>query len=320
MFDRVILHLGATKTGTTAIQTALHHASDSLAEQGTIYPALRRARGDASRVNGNGKVFKFMKRQESNTNARRSRLRTTLQNVVGESVGHTLLFSAEGLQQTSVDDIQLLKAEFERYGPLEIVYFVRHVTDHALSQYGEYIRRRRLKDDFSEFAKYYKVSFLDVLRTWSDVCGTGSVKTYVYDPSQDAIANFFKLIGAEPPKEKTIVHRSLSYEELALMRWLNTRIDDRLTLVKFATSLSQHPSLSTKKLRATSDDLRNLTVNNAHIVEQVNREFVTEGELKMASDKVIDDTPAEEIDLHQQGPLLLTAIYEALNYASRQSR
>ncbi|MEM7742018.1 MAG: hypothetical protein AAF225_14615 [Pseudomonadota bacterium] len=320
MFDRVILHLGATKTGTTAIQTALHHASGSLAEQGTIYPALGNVRGDDSRVNGNGQVFKFIKRQASNINGRRSRLRALLQDIVGESVGHTLLFSAEGLQRISVDDIQLLKTELERYGPLEIVYFVRHVVDHALSQYAEYIRRRRLRDEFSEFAKSYTVPFLDVLTTWSNICGADSVKTYVYDPSQDAIANFFKLIGAEPPAEKTIVHRSLSSEELALMRWLNHRIKDRLTLAKFAQSLSRHPNLSTKKLRATSDDLRNLTANNANIVEQLNRDFVTEGELKMASDKIIDDTPSEDIDLHEQGALLLTAVHEALNYASRQPR
>lgn len=98
MFDRVFLHIGWPKTGTTALQAALYDARESLLSQGMVCPAFTHNGGyrdcNASRffiehiLQSEASAPRRQKHFEENRIAFEESLRTP---------GHTLVLSGEGM-------------------------------------------------------------------------------------------------------------------------------------------------------------------------------------------------------------------------------
>src|SRR5829696_7329900 len=187
MPERIVLHIGATKTGTSAIQSALARNRDRLLTQGALYPeGLQEDKAQAGRVtSGNGHIFRrFRKTYEEAAGLACQEFEAALQNTIATRAdADTVLFSNEalgGLNQEALADLQKIFARYFRV--VRLVYYVRHLADHAVSQYGEYIKRRKMKMPFERFTeKKYRAPFKKAMATVESVFSPTEIDYVLYD-------------------------------------------------------------------------------------------------------------------------------------------
>lgn len=128
--DRVFLHVGHNKTGTTALQRTFRKAHRSLAESGVLYPRAFSThrylrdfiRGDAAALAMEG-------------NFRREFRATT---------PSTLIFSSEFLNNLNHAEAARLIAFASEFGEsVTVVLYVRHPLDYARSAVQQAVRKLR---------------------------------------------------------------------------------------------------------------------------------------------------------------------------------
>jgi len=231
MPERIVLHIGATKTGTSAIQSALARNRDRLLTQGALYPeGLQEDKAQAGRVtSGNGHIFRrFRKTYEEAAGLACQEFEAALQNTIATRAdADTVLFSNEalgGLNQEALADLQKIFARYFRV--VRLVYYVRHLADHAVSQYGEYIKRRKMKMPFERFTeKKYRAPFKKAMATVESVFSPTEIDYVLYDDvRRDLYRDFLRRlqISSDGHLSPNTVNRSFTYDELEVLREVNS--------------------------------------------------------------------------------------------------
>src|SRR5215208_6566836 len=218
MAGRLILHIGATKTGTSAIQSALARNRATLLANGVYYPEYDAdEKAQAGRVTGgNGAIFRALydEYQASPEKALKN-FDTRLQKLNSASKAHTLLFSHERAAGIEPGLLSQIGAIFSRhFDRVQVIYYVRHLTDHAISQYGEYVKRRGMKISFSAFAPKYRARFKDTIENYESVFPDDDIEYVSYDSVRNELyRDFLQRIGLPSNlyhQEPERVNRSLT--------------------------------------------------------------------------------------------------------------
>ena len=137
--QKLILHIGHSKTGSSYIQSSLALSAASLREAGIEYPELKpltlAKRGGISSGNlGKDKAF--------------------VQTITAEAGRHTkasrLLFSSEWLSLQIAKDGETLATLQESFD-VTVVLFLREFLAHAISHYGQTVKRGGSTQVLSEY-------------------------------------------------------------------------------------------------------------------------------------------------------------------------
>lgn len=213
------MHIGCGKTGSSALQVWLNQNADILKENAVYYPRLGQKRlDDYSITSGNGGPL----------------VRALLDDNIGDLLDklesqsdNNILISTEVFQTLSTDDIQNLKKLLVKreYKPVVIAY-VRDLYDMLFSSYQQLIKRGLLTRSFRDYAfSINEMQQFSVVRRW--VAVFDDIKLYHYDHEKYCLSNSFcealnLPAKAIPEMSRSKVNRSLTLEELELVRYLNS--------------------------------------------------------------------------------------------------
>lgn len=241
MFEKIYLHTGLPKTGTSFLQNALDALSRRNALIHTSYPVLN-DNDDLVRIqSGNGEAiaFQLLKKDVPVFSTETvSRLVQHLFDAADAAKPH-LLISSEHFSNAEPDRlayfIELLSAKARA---VEIVNFVRPVDRLCHSRYHQQVKRHSKSDDYNEA---YFESFCTRLVTQVALIGTATETVHTFDYARTGLLGvLLGFLGEDPALERAFnnqqVNRSLTALEMEMLRAVNavfnsdelsTRISDR---------------------------------------------------------------------------------------------
>lgn len=231
---RILLHVGAHKTGTTAIQAfaARHHSA--LAQRGLHYPLLRTSDGRLRSNSHNPLAHQFAHQSRPDHYGP-----AWLQQQLEAAGSGSLLLSAEALWRHGVGAettswVDRRRAYLERVAnwfspwPVEVVVVLREQAAFAHSVYLENImkgtRRGRMAfNDFRSFLEQRHLQFFENLRLLESHLGPIHLLSYDEFATGNSLCHrFFKSLDVDTTDlaEPGRVRASLSYRQARLKRTL----------------------------------------------------------------------------------------------------
>lgn len=223
--ERIILHIGRHKTGTTAIQHALAELAPTLAAEGVLYPRTGRGKGPAHHP-----LFHACATEHSE-------LPRLAQDLANEARSYqTLILSSEGFQNlTDLRGLRQLLAPFDN-AEIQIICYLREHLDYAISAYRQMVQNRDVFMTFAQRAK--RMPDMDVfLDRWR---GVGALTLRWFDrdifEKGDVVRDFFGLCDLPPLK-------------LTEGRDVNPSLGGNLLFFKLAANRLGHSFASYSELR-----------------------------------------------------------------------
>jgi|GEM_PF-3181151 len=325
MAGKLVLHIGATKTGTSAIQSALVRNRATLRAHGVLFPEGRQdSKAEEGRtVAGNSWMLHSHKHLiDSQPKGSLRQLSSWLGDISSTGDCHTVILSGEAMGRYDATTLGKLKPVLDRYfDEYRIVYFVRHLADHAVSQYGEYVKRRRMKKPFAAFAANYKARFKATLKAYETAFGPEAVTCILYDDVRDRVFEaFLESVGlpADGMEMPPAVNRSLSADEIAVFRALNAKGFPRVHVSKLVQDYTfTHPARGRRTPDIPKAALEAIERNNARVLKAVNKRLTPPSRLLAISDRlkasVTEEAPAEP-------PLDPDILFDVLETSLRRSQ
>ncbi|WP_143735702.1 hypothetical protein [Microbulbifer mangrovi] len=166
--QKVILHIGRHKAGSTAIQEFLLRNDEFLRSNGYFYPLnMRLGRGHhelAQPLNQwRGKLSSWLKRPELNQK---------LQQELDENIHLTPIFSSEALQNSPPKAIKRLFSNFE----VKIIVYLRNHIDYLASAYTQWVHATPYTGSIERYyLTSYSVNYWQFLRRWAQEFPTNLV-------------------------------------------------------------------------------------------------------------------------------------------------
>lgn len=210
--SRIILHVGHGKTGTSALQTSFALSVDALTQAGIHYPNHRDLANAAE-----GKI--------TSGNIVAKSLFKTAADAITKTDG-AVLFSNEMLFHDIVTDEKLLVKLMGLGAPVTVILYIRNPMQHAISLYGQMVKRSGYTGTLGEFLPEYR--FLGAVIRFIKNANAAGVELRVlnYSNHQDDILNSFAdVIGisgsvlAVPPVGR--INRSLTIAETYVQKGFN---------------------------------------------------------------------------------------------------
>ena len=248
---KIILHIGQSKTGTSAIQAYLTINKEKLLEQGFYFPMIR-----ASGIQLNSGSHNSL---ADAVTGKKSFPYVEHTNFLNECISHaeknnieTILFSAEHFfggepriwNLKSVNEYMPLYAEKVKKvkkwlsgHDVSIILYLRPQVDWLASSVGQCVKHEKLitqKEIFKTDEMVFELlkpllDYNKLANIWGDAFGFDAVQIGIYNKSSlisgDAVSDFLYRIGADrsqlpaPPRQS--VNRSFSAIQIAVKRVLN---------------------------------------------------------------------------------------------------
>jgi GT2 family glycosyltransferase len=236
---RLLLHVGMSKTGSSALQVEFVRARQVLAEHGWSYPVdesddLAVVGGVTS---GNGlPLARLLVPGLAPPGADPARVQERALTALRRHAGENVLLSSEFLWQLDGEALERFVRQANAQGfRVEAVGYVRDIAGHALSEYSQRVKRHLLTASFGEFIGGDTEQYDAGMRAWvtrlRSVLGAAAVRVHHYDSHRVALpAHFFGEIlgiGSAPDNGSTVVNRSLTVAEIEIMREVNARVGSR---------------------------------------------------------------------------------------------
>lgn len=217
MDNKLILHIGMPKTGTTSLQNFMMQNENLLLEHGYCYPdiqheletiGLGHIAQKSSVVPFNGDVFRtFRNCLKSLKNDTRW---SALCNLIHQKLEKKhVIISSEGfwLWDNLVEYLSILKEEFPG---LMVVVYLRRQDKYVESYYGQVVKKNELVTyEFEEFLEKYnfrdQLKYLQRLKAIIHLIGKDNLRVRRYDKAKfaemtgrrDVLSDFFSLLGME---------------------------------------------------------------------------------------------------------------------------
>lgn len=217
--NKLILHIGTHKTGSTAIQRWLHSNPDLLRQHGFKY-------GDTSRADRHWiKQHTSLYRALSNPNFSFEVEKKAILDDFNASGCHTLILSAEGLSEPSFWKMIRMK-EFSEFFDITVICFLRRQDYFIESFWGENSKQsletRTLEDFFNDTYLGRRLRYDTLLDFWSEFTTIKAV-AYADILKLGAVAKFAQITDIPFDGSTARINKSPSMNCAAMMNILSRR-------------------------------------------------------------------------------------------------
>lgn len=225
------LHIGAQKTGTTSIQSALHTRREELKRSGVLYPAgkhhichhriaygLRRCTDPVT-----GDVPDFFKELEATKDEIRS-------NDVSK-----IILSTESFFTLPKPSIRLLRQTLDGFD-VKIIAYIRRQDEMLMAIYNQLVKtpwtefRKSFPEMCHELRKIPQLNYRRYLNRWSSVFNRSDIILRCYENVGDVVVDFHSLCGipvSVPNSGKRwSLNRRVSNETVLVMRLVKSLVKD----------------------------------------------------------------------------------------------
>ncbi len=303
----LFLHMGAGKTGTSALQVAFAQNTKELERVGILYPSDASV-DDAELgkiTSGNGLTLARYANPDSS-------VLNQIQLIGGQrafdralKTQSNLLYSSEFFQNFKTEPLKALveraaKADYKT----KIIFYIRSIAGHAASVYSQTIKRQKSEMSFIEFLeKRYKNHFLQFIQRANEVVDRKNLLIYNFDAARTNIFAHFlqEALSIEISKHNFIypknVNRSLSAFEMEFMRYLNARFEKRYQSAFVSDALIYAHSEVETEFTITSREMAFLRAQYGATIDALN-EYVI-GEKLLLCDSSVTEAERPEIHLNE---------------------
>lgn len=281
----LILHVGARKTGSSAIQTMLARSADRLDALGYHY--IRGPRHEQAALgqttNGNGAFLNpYLRPDKGSPDYTRHKADHTLTKMQKNKSFHTYIISSEAFTSPSLENLQEFHKQTNKAGfNLHIILYVRSIAERALSVWIQSIKHGKEVREWDDFISNHRISWGDKYRQWAD--HSKSIKVINYDTFRTTLFESFCKEANIPcivdTTKTPLVNRSLTRPEIDVLRQLRKHLSDNgyddKKIRAISMALSRHYMAGEKfgddyKLVLTKEMRDALTRNNQHHLDTVN--------------------------------------------------
>lgn len=307
MLESIILHVGATKTGTSSIQSGLARARGDLLKAGYLYPESKvDKKAIEGRVTGGNvdALATFLQWREKHPRIASARLDTYLRSLPHLQETRHLIFSGERLGPISEADAQAIVEVLGRHAnAVKVHVYLRHVAGHAYSQYNEFVKRRGYTKNFDNFAKNrYVAPYEKILTAWESAVPASSIHVSLYDEfRQTLFKHFLSQIGCDAAIQnpsRDVVNRSLTDDEVALMRHLNTLDANRTFLAQIAEDALFNTHKPSSHRAISTFAFEHLRLKHEESLARLNARYLPTAPVQIESDDVeVVKGPLKPVDI-----------------------
>lgn len=282
MFEKIYIHIGMHKTGSSYIQYCLNKLSAENMLADVDYPLTSETVDDLTSQTGNGQLIAdfLIRGQKEKASVGSLKMHVDRLFKVSNSKKSTALISSEEFWLISADDFSALKEELLRYARKVVpLIVVRPLGDVCKSAYQQIVKDTGAYFGYDkDFVRDYCGEVLFGLKKLDEYF-YGEV--LVYD-RESALEDFLILIGEDPNLSsgfgRVKVNRSLSDLELELLRVINSVFENKdLSLSVCRAWVSLRPDLDFKskiaKINYREEFLRLVIdsgISNEYVLRVVN--------------------------------------------------
>jgi hypothetical protein len=305
----VMLHVGASNTGTSAIQTWLARKQQRLEEHGISYPSP--LGGLDSAIEGKittGNAAKLGSRilQNGGRSVDTSPKFVSWLNRLLDHPADTILLSSEILQSCNEDGLSYLKTLFEKGGrQVRIIYVVRNIAYHFFSKWGQHVKGRGEYVSREEFSRKKVMKFPFFLDHSASVYGREFIQVINYESNKHDIVR--PILALLTPAEfgDTLVeraNRSLSARGMELMRAFNHAVAQGTKDASVRAGLTRGLSdfliygadLAPMKLTLTEPQFTFPNEKHGEVVDVLNRAYLLRQPIMVADPAAVSATALGE--------------------------
>lgn len=342
--NKLYLHVGAGKTGTSFIQEqcALQHSK--LAEQGLWYPVTTQLLKRISKghvTSGNIRDLlpwlcpKHPVVHKHSLSMELGMVKSWFDKLISEADGRAVLLSSETLQHADAQAIAQLIDISDKLGyKTMIIFYARHALDHAISNYRQHLQCGMLSLDgermggdtaLDSWLKTRMVPFRQTLTLYSEILGDNSIEVRSYDGEKDTLLEkFFGHLGisispAACNPTRQIVNRSLTVTESELLIAISTLLSQEQVRL-FGDWLISRPAIESKystprNFSVNREALNKFKVRHQAMIDDINQRWSH----TLVSPLEVIPTTFRNGDRNPSDSELLEAALHALSWSFKQS-
>lgn len=303
--DRLVLHMGMGKTGSSALQVAFVQNRDQLAAVRVHYPVAGSdavaARGGV--VSGNGlEILEHLAPRKGDPAEAVRALERVRNDVAGAHSG-TVLYSSEFLYHAQPARLAEMRDVMSAQGAtVQAVVYVRDIAGHALSSYSQVVKRALYTEPLAHFLDpdegSYRINLRPRLQQLRSTLGAENVTILHYDSQRaDLFAGFMRcvfgvtdLTGFTPAFDR--VNRSLTRQEVEWMRYMNRGLQNKRQARRVSDSMISRPPSDDSALSMTPQEVELLRGRYSEEVAWVNETFLDDAPLTVEGGVLIaEDAP-----------------------------
>jgi hypothetical protein len=194
---KLIIHVGAPKTGTTAIQNELFGTRDSLFNQhGILYPKAGIKVGQRGHHNLVYEIAPFHRAAGKFDTVRGGWFKVL--NEIKSREAQTTIVSAEGLLRRAPKVSRLVGKAFRPFD-VEVVIYLRRQDEYLESGYNQLARFGRVEDDFENFIvrRANIVDYKSIVQKWQECLPSAKIICRPFERriiGNNVVADFTKVV------------------------------------------------------------------------------------------------------------------------------
>lgn len=187
-----ILHIGRHKSGTSALQKALHKNYDALYERGFLYPQKCRSEPAHHRISSHFLPPGRKHFSEQQTQRAVRKLRAEANAFDGK-----VILSSEGFQNCPPDALTALCPPQQT----QIVVYLREQYTYAQSAYSQAVQGGKNPKTFEEYLQGFNANYMNFLKKWRTKFKPKQLSVRIYDRPKlengDIIDDFLATCGVD---------------------------------------------------------------------------------------------------------------------------
>ncbi len=306
----IFLHIGAGKTGTSAIQSQLVLNKEQLEENNYYYPTAANDEKAKNFKITSGNAIELGRLLTCEI-IEEKKIAQLVFRYIKEAKGKDILLSSEVLESYRPANAQVLKKLVNDLGyTVVIIYYVRAIADNQVSSYHQTIKRHNNSNDFSTFNKNKNIRFLKTIEKSIDIFGLENLILKNYDLVKknifvDFITNV--LIIKDTQAFNTVnkkINRSLNKFELEFMKHINTFFTKNIESTFVSDALIHNNPDMNYKMTISKEEVDKLTLIYEEDIIKINN-YLPEKERPL---RLVDNL---EI-LNDEKPLKLNPFQESV--------
>jgi hypothetical protein len=313
----LFLHMGAGKTGTSALQVAFAQNTKELERAGVLYPSDASV-DDAELgkiTSGNGLTLARYANPDSSVLNQIQLIGAQRAFDRALKTQSNLLYSSEFFQNFKTEPLKALVQRAAKAGyETKIIFYIRSIAGHAASVYSQTIKRQKSEMSFMEFLeKRYKNHFLQFIQRSTEVVDRKNLLIYNFDATRKNIFGHFLQEALSIDNSKHTfsypknVNRSLSPFEMEFMRYLNARFEKRYQSAFVSDALIYAHSETESEFTITPSEMAFLRAQYSTTVDALNEYVIGEKLLLCDSSATEGERPAIQLSEFERSVLSIIA-------------